>query len=207
MKPTVHRFVQLVVLAVTLGLAACSDQSPVQPLTPSENLLESLSLEDDLRALANGQRPDLSVRYHETIIGPEGGSLYVDLHYLNVPRGAVTGPTKFTLRLRDDFRLGAKLTATSVDASGNPTGPTNNVGSAGFPTPLYLTFSYQFATDAPADPNDVRVVELRNGVLVPQPTYVYPWYKAATGLLYHFSDYGLAWPSRTVSSVTSFLLR
>jgi hypothetical protein len=201
---TLQRLLGVAALAVTLGLGACSDAADVSLLGPGgDGPSESLSLSDDLNALIDGVVPEWTeTRSHSKIIGPEGGHVYLDLHYLYVPPGAVAGPTKFTMSLRPDFRMGASLSATSVNRAGVATGPENNVGSAGFRKFVYLTFSYKYATDAPANPrSNIKVVEvLPDGKLIPQPTYVNTFYQAATGSLKHFSDYGLAWPSRTSRS-------
>lgn len=184
------------ILALALTLSACSEQAQ-SPLAPSDVAVESLSLIDDLRAIAEGRIPDLSARYNSAIIGPAGGVLYVDLHHLLVPAGAVAGPTKFEIQLREDGGIGAKLTATSVNLRGEATGAKNNVGSAGFRRPVYLTFSYAYATDAPRNPSSIKVVRIdAAGKLAAQPTLVNPFFRTATGTLQHFSDYGLAWPSR-----------
>src|SRR5690606_12490589 len=153
-----------------------------------------ISLADELRAIASDRHIDRA--WHaEQVIGPEGGFIYVDLHQLYVPRGAVSGPTKFTIDLSQSI-VGAELTATSVASRGRPTGRTNNVGSRGFKVPVYLTFSYNHAYDVPLNPFKIKVVEIRDGKLIPQATQVNPLFETATGVLSHFSDYGLAWPTR-----------
>src|SRR5690606_22017644 len=133
-------------------------------------------------------------RQNSAVIGPAGGVLYVDLHHLYVPRGAVSKPTKFEMTLREDFGIGATLTATSVDSRGREIGRKNDVGSAGFNKEVHLTFSYAYATDVPRNPRALKVVELRNGKRYVQPTSINVFFKLATGRLKHFSDYALAWP-------------
>lgn len=198
MQHKLIRLMRFAAVALVLGVfGACADGAGVQLLGPSDGPAESLSLADDIEAIVNGLKPDLSVRTHEKVIGPEGGSLYVDLHYLYVPRGAVSEPTKFRIELRDDHKIGVSLTATSSTRSGVTTGADNNVGSRGFNKAVYLTFSYQFATDKPDNPYSIKVVEIRDGLLIPQPTYINPFFQTATGTLKHFSDYGIAWPTRT----------
>lgn len=180
-------------LAAALWLAGCSDQgSPLAPVQQpvAQGPSESLSLKDDLAAIMEGEAPDLSARSNEAIIGPQGGVLYVSLHYLYVPKGAVKKPTLFRMELPTDGRIGASLTATSVGSS-----KTNDVGSSGFKKPVYLTFSYAYATNPPSNPEQLKIFwEKKNGRLEAQPTTVHPWWKAATGELRHFSDYILAMP-------------
>jgi hypothetical protein len=197
MRKKISQFFGLSAIALALVAGACSDSNPVEPLSPSAPS-ESLSLADDMAALQNGEEIERA-GYAEKIIDQYGGFVYVDLHYLYVPRGAVSGPTKFTIKLREDLGVGAELNATSVNRFGRQTGPTNNVGSAGFNERVYLVFSYEHAYGVPLNPNKIKVVEIRDGVLIPQPTYINPYYKSATGVLKHFSDYGLAWPSRSTT--------
>ena len=198
---TIQRFLGVAAFAVTLGLGACSDAADVSLLGPGgDGPSESLSLGDDLDAMVDGLVPEWTkTRTNSAIIGPEGGSVYLDLHYLYVPAGAVRQPTKFTMSLHPDFRMGASLTATSATRDGVVTGSENDIGKLGFRKSVYLTFSYKYATDTPANPgSNIKVVEvLPDGKLIPQPTYVNTFFQTATGTLKHFSDYSLAWPSRT----------
>jgi hypothetical protein len=185
------------VLMMALWFGACSDQG-----TPSEQLLgpeakaeKSLSLSEDLWKLANGQ-PMTQAGYGRAVIGSQGGSLYVDAHYLVVPPGAVDGPTLFEMTVRTDGRIGAKMQATSVDANGVPSADRNNVGRRGFKRAAYLTFYYGYATNFTGDPRQIKLLWLRpDGTKVPQPTYVYPQAKIATGLVTHFSDYAIGFPN------------
>ena len=152
------------------------------------------SLIDDLRDILDGKRPDLSARTNSAIIGPAGGVLYVDLHHLYVPAGAVTGPTKFEMTLRKDYGIGVTLTATSIDRWGRESRVKNDVGSRGFRNHVQLTFSYAYANKQPRNPRALKVVEVRNGRYYVQPSQANPFFKMVTGRLQHFSDYALAWP-------------
>src|SRR5690606_5803061 len=98
MRNQVKRLSAVAAILLALVAGACSESNPVQPLAPSDESSESLSLADDLRAIASG-RPIDRAWHAEQVIGPEGGFIYVDLHHLYVPRGAVSGPTKFTIDL------------------------------------------------------------------------------------------------------------
>lgn len=195
MRQWVRKLAIAPVMALVLAVGACNDQGSEQVLGPNGQFSESLSLAEDLKAIARGEVPDLSARYNSAIIGPAGGVVYVDLHHLYVPRGAVSGPTKFEMRLTDDHSIGAILTATSVNSRGNPTGPLNNVGSAGFNgRGVYLTFSYAYARNVPSNPQSIKVVYVRDGQLVPQQTSVNRLFRTATGTVTHFSQFALAWP-------------
>jgi hypothetical protein len=179
--------------AAALWVAGCSDQNgPIGPMEqPSvQGPSQSLSLGADLDAIMRGETPDLSARTVSKVIGPEGGYIYVDLHYLYVPKGAVAKPTLFRMELPADGTIGADLTATTVGSL-----TINNVGKAGFKVPVYLTFSYGYVKNAPANPSLLRIMWKKpDGTYVVQPTYVNRQYKIATGTLKHFSDYVLGTP-------------
>jgi hypothetical protein len=187
------KFFTIPAVAALVALGACSEQT-AGPLEPTQSPMFSRSMDADYYALANGMKPafEAAGAYVEKTIGPEGGFLYIDLHYLSVPAGAVAYPTVFRLTTWGEGRIGADLTATSPWST-----TPNNVGRAGFLKPVYLYFSYAYAPNAPADPSLIRVVWVKpTGELEAQPTYVYPDRKTAVGVLSHFSDYSLAWPSR-----------
>lgn len=181
-------------LVALLALGACSEQAN-GPLEPAESPEFSKSLDRDYWAIANGQTPEFEAAgtYVEKTIGREGGYVYLDLHYLYVPEGAVNRPTVFRMTTWGNGRIGVDLTATRVGSH-----RTNDVGHSGFRKPVYLYFSYAHAENAPADPRDIQVVWVKDGgELKPQPTHVFQDHQTAVGVLQHFSDYALAWPSRT----------
>ncbi len=193
MKRNWMRLGAMPLLAAALWLTGCSDQgTPLAPADPPavRGPSESLSLTSDVGTILTGASPDLAQRVNEVVIGPRGGSVYVSLHYLYVPVGAVSQPTVFRVELPGDGTIGAALTATSVGSSRE-----NDVGEAGFRRPVFLTFSYAYATNPPADPFQLRVLWARpDGTFQAQPTLVNPFLKLATARLTHFSDYILAIP-------------
>lgn len=118
------------------------------------------------------------------VIGAEGGSLKLGQQTLVVPAGAVDAPTTFTIK-----KGGSKLHVI-LNASRETT---NDVGAAGFPVPVYLTFSYGNVSSLPADPSALSIVWIRaDGTYEPQPTVVDEAAKTVTGELLHFSEYALA---------------
>ena len=193
MKTKLFRWSLIPTLALAV-FAACSDQPmPTEVgLAPSETTVESKSLEQDMWRIANGL-PIEHAGHNSAVIGPNGGILYVDLHYLYVPRGAVTSPTQFDMYVDSTGAVAARLEATSLDASGAPVADRNNVGRAGFKVPVYLTFSYAHAYGI-QNAHLLKVLWARpDGKLEAQPTVVNERYKAATGVLKHFSIYTLGW--------------
>jgi hypothetical protein len=197
MKANVSWFNRSLLAVLTLGLltAACSEQgAPDQIVGPASEASSSLSLGDDIYKIAQGQPIDRA-EYKAQVIGPDGGVVYVDAHYLYVPQGAVTGPTLFEIKVRRDGQIGASLDATSLSAQGVLNAVKNNVGRAGFAKPVYLTFYYGYATNFGGNPQKIKVLWIRpDGRKIAQPTYVNESYKVATGVVSHFSDYGLGWP-------------
>lgn len=185
-----HRIVTVLALALTFG--ACSDQAGTDRLlAPDQGVSESKSWKADRYAIANGQSPSFEKAgtFVEKTIGPDGGFLYLDLHYLYVPQGAVTGPTVFRVTTLGNGDIGADFTATSVGSRS-----VNNVGRAGFKRPVYVAFSYAYARNAPRKPKDMKVLWFRpDGKAEVQPTHVDTNYRYAVGTLKHFSPYGLGW--------------
>lgn len=180
------------VLALALTLGACADQGgPDQLLAPQTEAAESRSWEADRIAMANGQSPTFEEAgaFVEKTIGREGGYLYLDLHYLYVPEGAVNRPTVFRMTTMGNGDIGAELSATRVGSSNH-----NDVGEAGFKRPVYIGFSYAYASNVTKDPAGLNVFWFRpDGVAEAQPTQVNTRYKYAFGTLRHFSAYGLGW--------------
>lgn len=118
------------------------------------------------------------------VIDSRGGELKLGNQTLLVPAGAVDAATLFTMK-KSSKALRVTLTA-SREAP-------NDVGSAGFATPLTLSFRYGNAASLPGDPSDIRIVWIRrDGSFEPQPTTVNLASRVVSGELSHFSDYALA---------------
>ena len=121
----------------------------------------------------------------EGVIGSRGGVLNLGPHWLLVPRDAVRGDTRFRMTPISDGTFHVELTATQLRRRGGEV--ENDIGQAGFRSPVYLAFHFG---DAPVDPAALAVAWLIEGSLVSQPTFIYEeaW---AVGVLRHFSGYVL----------------
>lgn len=118
------------------------------------------------------------------VIDRSGGELKLGNQRLVVPAGAVDAPTIFRMK-NGSGHLSVALTATR-------TAP-NDVGSAGFPVPLILTFHYANEATLPGDPALLQIVWIRpDGSLEPQPTTVDLESKVISGEISHLSEYALA---------------
>jgi hypothetical protein len=96
---TIGRYVAAFALSV-VSLAGCADIDPVEPIVQEPQLL--LGLIPDAGALAEFRSGLLSLfapRSAARWIGPEGGSVELPGFEVVVPKGAVSGPTRFSIRL------------------------------------------------------------------------------------------------------------
>lgn len=178
---------KLAALAIAIvGLSGCQDATRMvgpEAATPEISINHSTSTSSSSvwQILDAGSDDTGGV---SVVIGAEGGSLSLGQQTLVVPAGAVDAPTIFTIK-----KGGSKLRVI-LNASRETT---NDVGSAGFATPVYLTFSYGNVSSLPADPSELEIVWIRpNGTFEPQPTVVDEAAKTVTGRLLHFSEYALA---------------
>lgn len=175
----------LPVLAAALWLAGCSDlAAPTEPPlaapeastsfipTPSERLAGSIPAFDVSKT-----------------IGPEGGSLGITGYTMTVPRNAVAQPTVFTFTSATNGYVQVKATATAVGSS-DP----NDVGRAGFDTPVLISLSYDSAGGLPKWLKLVLAYVAPDGQLEYVPSSINVVKKVVTGAVTHFSDYALALP-------------
>lgn len=127
-------------------------------------------------------------------IGASGGELHLGTHTLEVPAGAVDAPTVFSMSRAADDLLRIRLSATRDSH--------NDVGAAGFEKPVRLSIDFSAAEDLPNDVSQLEVIFFRpDGLVEPFSTFLDVQDKKATGELPHFSDYGLGWPTRTVTGL------
>lgn len=128
-------------------------------------------------------------------IGASGGELHLGAHTLEVPAGAVNAPTVFAMSRTDGDLVRIRLSATRNSH--------NDVGSTGFNKPVKLSISFAGASDLPAlAEDDLKVIYFRpDGLVEEQGTSLNLRGDFATGELDHFSDFGLAWPSRCLLRV------
>ena len=127
-----------------------------------------------------GQVGDHSV---EAVIGAAGGELRLGRHWLLVPAGTVLSRTRFVMTPIQDGTMHVDLTATS--ALGNV--EENDVGSAGFSQPVYLSFSVDAAS---FDPMSAAIAWVHEEGMQVQPSFVYQD-DSVVGALTHFSGYVL----------------
>jgi hypothetical protein len=125
------------------------------------------------------QETDPTVGTVTAVIDQRGGSLSIGGTTLDVPAGAVSGPTTFTVN-KPNGELVYDFSATKYRK--------NDVGSAGFRLPLKLTISYAGVHDQMAYPVIVFINE--RGRPVPLKTTVDAAHKKMTAEINHFSIYG-----------------
>lgn len=173
-----------VLTMAVVGLSACQDATPLvgpEVPTPEISISQSSSSSSVWQILEASSDVTGGV---SAVIGAEGGSLKLGRQTLVVPAGAVDAPTIFTMK-KGGAKLRVILNASRVTG--------NDVGAAGFATPVYLTFSYGSVSSLPADPSELLIVWIRaDGSYEPQPTVVDEAAKTVTGELLHFSEYALA---------------
>lgn len=124
------------------------------------------------------------------VIGPAGGSVELAGHHLVVPAGAVSHPTRFTLRLVENGFVEVDLRA--ARASGPDAGA--DVGKKGFSRPVILSLSYDQA-ELSGDPEALVVAWVRpDGSLQPLRSSHDGEGRTITAPLDHFSRYVLSTP-------------
>lgn len=178
-------YIGALLLATSLVVTSCSEQSPTAPVAPAAALASTDSAAELLWLL----RPTLErtgllacsplpeARSSATI-GPDGGFLRVGPHTLIVPRGALTAPVEISAYA--------------------PSGRVNHVEfephGLEFERPAALTMSY-----ANCDllgsllPKRIAYVDDAFNVLEFLLSLDNLWTKRVTGRVDHFSDYVLSW--------------
>lgn len=125
-----------------------------------------------------------------TMIDADGGSLELGGHRLTVPAGAVTHPTRFSLKLVENGFIEVDLRAAQVSAAGKQV----DVGKRGFATAVTLQLSYELA-ERVNDPASLFIAWVKpDGSLQPLSSSYDPDTRTVTAPLDHFSRYGLATP-------------
>jgi hypothetical protein len=115
------------------------------------------------------------------VIGAEGGQINIGPDVLVVPAGTVDAPTVFTMTIAGDNVFHVSLSATS---EGAPEG-SNDVGSAGFKSPVFLYYDLGTSPDP-----DYFVAWAAGDDFVPIASRLEGSF--VVGQLSHFSDYYLA---------------
>ncbi|MEX2284722.1 MAG: hypothetical protein WEE89_19695 [Gemmatimonadota bacterium] len=121
------------------------------------------------------------------IIGPAGGVLYLGLHQLVVPRGAVKRYTRFTMTSKFGNNVVVDLTA--VDLS-------TGAEISQFPLPLQLRLSYLLLGVPRSQAHRLTIVWLKDnspdGAVEPVKTTLLPMQYYAVGWVTHFSQFAMA---------------
>lgn len=180
-----HRLNRLltVVSAIALALvtASCDNLAePTQPrLAPTPMVVTSTS--GSRLTVVYETNPDAgSVK---ATVGASGGLVGIGEHVLYVPEGTVQSNTEFSITRNAEFPLRVKLSA----------GPNNDVGRAGFVSPVYLALSLDgIAGYTPGGAAPTMIYFREDGLVEELETTIYEGFAIAP--LDHFSFYGLAWP-------------
>jgi hypothetical protein len=121
------------------------------------------------------------------IIGPAGGVLYLGLHQLVVPRGAVQGFTRFTMTSKFGNNVVVDLNAVDLASGAQVTQ---------FPLPLQLKLSYLLLGVPRSQAHRLTIVWLKDnsptGAVEPVKTTVQPYQYYAVGWVTHFSQFAMA---------------
>jgi hypothetical protein len=175
----------VILLAASLVVTSCGEQSPTAPVAPAAALAPTDSAAELLWLLRPVLEPTgllacspLPEARSRATIGPEGGVLRVGPHALVVPRGALSAPVEITAYA--------------------PSGRVNHVEfqphGLVFERPAALTMSY-----ANCDllgsllPKRIAYVDEQFNVLEFLLSLDNLWTKRVTGRVDHFSDYVLSW--------------
>lgn len=171
----------LPLLLLSLLAAGCADSGSI---AAPESRPSFGTEESEYTPVPGRDGDELSV---SAVIDAAGGSLALGGHVLTVPAGAVSGPTTFQMELTYEDKLGVKLSATSVGSSVH-----NDIGAAGFLTPVVLRMSFEKATRE-VNPGRLTVAwERDEDELEPVSSSVDMSTKTVSGLVPHFSGFILA---------------
>lgn len=119
------------------------------------------------------------------VIGVDGGSLSLLGHRIDVPAGAVTVPTLFTMSVLPNGMVEVELSATLKGLLGSLI----DIGGSGFRKPVMLSLTYARATNV-TDPSRLRIMRLNsNGKHEILPSTVETGPLIVKAQLDHFSRY------------------
>jgi hypothetical protein len=176
------RFATLSVLAAAVMLAGCESAdrltgpSTLEHKIGNERVLITEHGKDGYKMV---QETDPTVGTVTAVIDEKGGSLSIGGTTLDVPAGAVSGPTTFTVNKPNGELV--------FDFSATKSTP-NDVGSAGFPVPLTLTIDYSKIS---SDMEAPAVVWIKpDGHAAELQTKVDAANRKMTAEITHFSLYG-----------------
>jgi hypothetical protein len=181
-----------VIAALSLSLVLWSCDSINQPTQPGPMSVGGSAVYNSSGKKYEVAREAASVGTVSATIGSSGGQLILGKHRLIVPRGAVSNATVFTMSRVDGDQVRFRFSATRNTH--------NDVGAAGFAVPVQLRIVYEDVTLLPSDLSILEVVYFRpDGTITGMATQLNFNQRWAEGSLPHFSDFGLAWPTRSLS--------
>ena len=175
------RFATLSVLAAALVLSGCesADRLTAPSLEHKIGNERVLITEHGKDGYKMVQETDPTVGTVTAVIDRRGGSLSIGGTTLDVPAGAVDGPTTFTVN-KPNGELAYDFSATQKTP--------NDVGSAGFAVPLTLTIDY---SGIPSDMEAPAIIWIKpDGRAEALQTRVDTASKTMTAQVTHFSIYG-----------------
>jgi hypothetical protein len=178
------RLVRAGLLLLTMAMVGACERAPTDLLSPGE---ADMSQSSAGWQKVHGELPAFSV---SGVIGRQGGSIGVPGYTLTVPRNAVSAPTVFTFTSVNDGYMQVRATATAVGSD-----DVNDVGRAGFRTPVYIQMSFHPAGGPQAWSRLAMAWLGDDGTIHTVPTYVNVAQKVVTGRAQHFSEYLLVWPA------------
>jgi hypothetical protein len=176
------RFATLSILAATLVLGGCESTTGLTAPSTLEHKIGNervVITEYGDAGYKMVQETDPTVGTVTAVIDEKGGSLSIGGTTLDVPAGAVDGPTTFTVN-KPNGELAYDFSATQQTP--------NDVGSAGFAVPLTLTISYASIPNAMEAPAVIWIKP--DGRAEALQTKVDSANKTMTAEVTHFSIYG-----------------
>lgn len=168
-----NRFTRVAAVAIGVILASCSDE----PVSVGADRPQFAAIAQDISAIAQytSGAPSVLFGFALKTIGPEGGSIRLLDFEVVVPRGAVSKPTRFSIRLPYETSL-----ADRAMAEFGPHGTR-------FSVPVTLKLPYRGTTSDGA--SDVNVLWFDGTQWIPFPTALTGDGRIQT-MTNHFSDYG-----------------
>ena len=181
-----HSLSRFLVCAIVLVSAAC-EGGPRQISEPSA--VPTLNQSAGEYVLVEGRIPDHIADFDASqLIGPEGGALHLAGHRIEVPAGAVSDLTLFTITVVTNGYVEVELTAVLSGLLG-----VLDVGESGFgDKTVKLTLTYAWA-ESVSDPSKLVILRMHeDGTAEALPTTLNATGKTVSAELDHFSRYAMA---------------
>ncbi len=179
----------LVAVAIAASAAACSDRSaPVAPssappstTSPRLTTLDGYYYIGSFRMI-NGR--GVATQTKLAIMDEHGGKLTIGGSSITFPEQALSGSTLISFTLQSAPYISARVYALSLE------GKTRGTLVTTFPVALSLVVSYADANQLVANPSQMKVAWLENGVLIGLvPSQVDVQSKKVTAQITHFTEF------------------